>query len=66
MARRVAITGVGYTAFSSVIGILHLLEEVDPEDVRIGMPVRAVWKTPAEREGAITDIRYFRPDETGA
>ena len=42
-------------------GILHMLEEVDPDDVEIGMKVEAVWKPAAEREGAITDIRYFRP-----
>jgi uncharacterized OB-fold protein len=46
-------------------GILHLLGEVEPEDVRIGMRVRAVWKDPGEREGAITDLKYFRPTSTG-
>lgn len=43
------------------MGIMHLLGEVKPEMVRIGMRVKAVWKPVAEREGAITDIRYFRP-----
>ncbi|MEW6523377.1 MAG: Zn-ribbon domain-containing OB-fold protein [Bacillota bacterium] len=43
------------------MGILHLLGEVDPGEVHIGMRVRAVWKDPAEREGAITDIRYWKP-----
>lgn len=43
------------------MGILHLLEEVDPKDIHVGMRVRAVWKPPEEREGAITDIRYFKP-----
>lgn len=42
-------------------GILHLLGEVAPDAVRIGLRVQAVWKPPAERRGAITDIRYFRP-----
>lgn len=42
-------------------GILHLLGEVDPEDVRIGMRVQAVWKPAEKRSGAITDIEYFRP-----
>ncbi len=45
------------------MGILHLLGEVDPKAVRIGMRVQAVWKPPEEREGAITDIRYFKPLE---
>jgi hypothetical protein len=46
---------------SKGIGILHLLGEVDPKDVKIGMRVKAVWKPPEERIGAITDIKYFKP-----
>ncbi len=42
-------------------GIMHLLGEVKPEEVRIGMKVKAVWKRREEREGSITDIRYFKP-----
>jgi len=43
------------------MGILHLLDDVEPNDVEIGMKVEAVWKPAAEREGAITDLLYFRP-----
>lgn len=43
------------------MGIMHLLGEVDPKAVRIGMKVKAVWKPSAERAGAITDISYWRP-----
>lgn len=43
------------------IGILHLLGEVEPQEVEIGMRVKAVWKKPEERTGAITDIMYFKP-----
>ena len=43
------------------MGILHLLGEVEPSKVEIGMKVEAVWREKAQREGAITDIRYFRP-----
>ncbi len=43
------------------MGILHLLGEVEPDQVKIGMRVRAVWKPAAERVGAITDIAYFKP-----
>jgi uncharacterized OB-fold protein len=46
---------------SKGMGILHLLGEVDPQEVKIGMKVKAVWKPAAERIGAITDIRYFKP-----
>jgi uncharacterized OB-fold protein len=42
-------------------GIMHLLGDLEPQRVKIGMRVQAVWKKPEEREGAITDILYFRP-----
>lgn len=44
-------------------GIMHKLGEVDPQQVRIGMRVKAVWKPAEERQGAITDILYFKPLE---
>lgn len=43
------------------MGIMHRLGEVNPDEVKIGMRVKAVWKPPEEREGAITDIKYFKP-----
>jgi uncharacterized OB-fold protein len=43
------------------MGILHLLGEVDPAQVHIGLRVQAVWKPAAERSGAITDILHWRP-----
>jgi uncharacterized OB-fold protein len=46
---------------SKGMGIMHLLAEVDPDDLKIGMRVKAVWKPAAERTGAITDITYFKP-----
>jgi uncharacterized OB-fold protein len=46
---------------SKGVGILHLLGEIEPRKVRIGMRVKAVWKTAEERQGAITDIKYFKP-----
>ncbi len=42
-------------------GILHILNEVKPEAVKMGMKVKAVWKSPYERRGDITDIKYFKP-----
>ncbi len=45
------------------MGIMHLLGEVDPDEVRVGMRVKAVWKPSEERTGAITDILYFKPLE---
>jgi uncharacterized OB-fold protein len=48
---------------SPLHGIMHKLGEVAPDDVKIGMRVQAVWKPEQEREGAITDILYFKPIE---
>lgn len=42
-------------------GFMHLLGEVKPKDLHIGMKVKAAWKLPEEREGSILDIRYFKP-----
>ena len=43
------------------IGILHKLGNVDPEKIHIGMRVRAVWKPAKQREGSVTDIKYWEP-----
>jgi uncharacterized OB-fold protein len=40
-------------------GLVHLLGGVDPEKVKVGMRVRAVFKP--KRVGSIMDIKYFRP-----
>jgi uncharacterized OB-fold protein len=46
---------------TSGTGIMHKLGNVNPKDVRVGLRVRAVWKSAAERTGSITDIAYFEP-----
>ena len=52
---------------SQGMAIMHVLGEVGDNletilaRVKVGMRVEAVWKPPEEREGAITDIRYFKP-----
>jgi len=42
-------------------GLVHNLDEVDPDEVFIGMPVEAVLKPTDERTGSICDILYFKP-----
>jgi uncharacterized OB-fold protein len=42
-------------------GLIHRLDEVDPEDILIGMQVEAVFKPKAKREGSILDITHFKP-----
>src|SRR5215470_8249513 len=39
---------------SSGMGILHVVQKVPPKQVKVGMPVRAVWKSTAQRTGSIT------------
>jgi len=46
---------------TSHAGFLHLIGEAKPDDVKIGLSVKAVWKNPSERVGSITDIKYFAP-----
>ena len=42
-------------------GILHALDAGSPDRVRTGMRVRVRWRD--EREGAVTDIVCFEPEE---
>jgi len=41
--------------------IMHLLQEVAAEDVRIGMRVEAVWGAGTRTGSLADDIEYFRP-----
>jgi uncharacterized protein len=40
-------------------GLLHFIDEIEPEKVKVGMRVEAVLED--ERDGNILDIKYFRP-----
>lgn len=40
-------------------GLVHLLGEIEPEDIRVGMRVQAVFRE--VREGNYLDIEYFKP-----
>ena len=51
---------VGFIAFGDG-GIIHKIEEVEADDLAFGMPMEAVLKAKAKREGSILDIKYFRP-----
>ena len=46
---------------SEGVGILHLVGNCKPDDLHIGMRLRAVWKPENERIGSVTDIEYFEP-----
>ena len=43
------------------IPFLHLVTEIDPSEVRMGMRVQAVWKPKEEWGLGIDNIDYFRP-----
>ena len=42
-------------------GFLHIIGEAKPDEVKIGMRVKAEWADPEKRQGSITDIKYFKP-----
>jgi len=42
-------------------GLVHLLGEIEPDQVEIGLLVEAVFKSKSKRSGSILDIRYFKP-----
>jgi hypothetical protein len=47
---------------SEGIGILHFVDpKVNPEELHVGMKLKAVWKSEKERIGSVTDIAYFEP-----
>lgn len=41
--------------------MMHLLQEVDVNDVRIGMRLEAVWAEESEWSPNLESIKYFRP-----
>jgi hypothetical protein len=43
------------------IAIFHLLQDVDVEDVRMGLRVEAVWVPDAELSPTMESIAYFKP-----
>lgn len=51
---------IGFIRFGDG-GLIHVLDEIEPDEVKIGMLFEAVLKPRAERQGSILDIAYFRP-----
>lgn len=42
-------------------GLVHYLDEIEQDEIYLGMPVEPVLRPQEERQGGITDIEYFRP-----
>ena len=43
------------------LSIMHLIQEVPADQVRIGMRVEAVWRDDADIEPTLESIKWFRP-----
>jgi uncharacterized OB-fold protein len=41
--------------------LMHLLREIAPDDVRIGMKVEPVWCADEDLDTSMNSIRYYRP-----
>ncbi|MGB9616426.1 MAG: Zn-ribbon domain-containing OB-fold protein [Desulfomonilaceae bacterium] len=39
----------------------HIINELDPSKIRLGMKVKAVFKDEKDMEGNVQDIKYFEP-----
>ena len=42
-------------------GFVHMLGEVEPAQLKVGMRVKAVFKPKKQRVASILDIKYFKP-----
>jgi len=45
-------------------GFVHMLGEVGPAQLKVGMRVKAVFKNKKERVASVLDIKYFKPIST--
>ena len=43
------------------ISFLHLIQDIDLKDIRIGMRVEAVWKDKSEWDTTLENIKWFKP-----
>ena len=44
------------------LSIMHLIQEIPADQVRIGMRVEAVWRDDADLEPTMESIKWFRPN----
>jgi uncharacterized OB-fold protein len=42
-------------------GLIHKIDDIKPESLKIGTKVGAVFEDKAKRKGVLTDIKYFKP-----
>lgn len=65
IAQPILVGVVSLDGASPKMGIMHYFGEVAPDQLRIGMRVKAVWRPPEERRGSVLDVAYFRPLREG-
>ena len=65
IAEPILVGVVSLDGASPRMGMMHFFGEMTKDEIRIGMPVKAVWKPAEERHGSVLDIRYFRPLREG-
>lgn len=41
--------------------LYHLIDEIEEDDIKIGLQLEAVWNDADKRNGDLYDIKYFRP-----
>jgi len=46
---------------NTIGGLMHWISGVRVDEIRIGMPVKAVFKSKKDRSGGILDIKHFIP-----
>lgn len=44
------------------LSIMHLIQEIPADEVRIGMRVEAVWRDDADMEPTLESIKWFKPN----
>jgi Predicted nucleic-acid-binding protein containing a Zn-ribbon len=55
---------IALISFENVKGyLIHFLDEIQYDKLRIGLKVIPVFKEYNERNGSLTDIKYFKPAE---
>jgi uncharacterized OB-fold protein len=42
--------------------LMNLVKGIEPSEMKVGLRVKALWKPPEDRIGAITDIEHFIPE----
>lgn len=59
LSKPVAIAGIRIDGTQG--GLIHKISDIEPQNIKIGMRVEAVFAEKSKRTGHISDILHFRP-----